>query len=109
MLNAETMRRWREHPESFIEEALVDPKTQKLFVLLACELAFMHYAFSTDEDGNLRFSEGTYSCPRKSGKTTFAACLALVVLLLCAGTFPEVLIVANSVEQATKGVFQRIV
>jgi hypothetical protein len=40
-----------------------------------------------------------YSCPRKSGKTTFEAIIELTMTPLYGGAFPESYILANSLEQ----------
>jgi phage terminase large subunit-like protein len=87
---------------------LVDPQTKKLFVLLAAELAFLGFALRVGANGRLEFSEWIYSAPRKSGKTTFAAALAILMLILNLGEYPEIIIVANSRQQAEDQVFKQI-
>lgn len=93
-----TIERWRAAPWEFVEEALADPETGRAYKLLPSERAFMERAFKTGEDGRLLYPEQLYACIKKSGKTAFAAILALVVALLYAGRYAEVVICANSLE-----------
>jgi hypothetical protein len=72
-LDSTGLSRWRDNPISFIEEILYDPETGRPFVLLDAERAFMRHAFRLDDNGRLLYPEQVYSCPKKSGKTTFAA------------------------------------
>ena len=71
------LARWRSNPISFIETVLYDPETKKPFKLLPAERAFLEHAFKRDDDGRLLYPEQIYSCPKKSGKTTFAGIHAL--------------------------------
>ena len=71
------LTRWRSNPISFIETVLYDPETKKPFKLLPAERAFLEHAFKRDDDGRLLYPEQIYSCPKKSGKTTFAGIHAL--------------------------------
>ena len=76
-----------------------DPETKKPFKLLPAERAFLEHAFKLDDSGRLLYPEQIYSCPKKSGKTTFAAIHALTTLLLFGGAYPEATICANDQEQ----------
>jgi phage terminase large subunit-like protein len=58
------------------------------------------------ESGKLLYSEWLYSCPKKSGKTTFAALCTLTLLLLFGGQFAEGTLAANDQEQAQGRVFK---
>jgi hypothetical protein len=100
--------RWRSNPISFIETVLHDPETKKPFKLLPAERAFLEHAFKRDDDGRLLYPEQIYSCPEKSGKTTFAGIHALTTLLLFGGSYPEATICANDYEQAQARVFTMI-
>jgi Phage Terminase len=100
--------RWRSNPISFIETVLHDPETKKPFKLLPAERAFLEHAFKRDDDGRLLYPEQIYSCPKKSGKTTFAGIHALTTLLLFGGSYPEATICANDYEQAQARVFTMI-
>ena len=100
--------RWRSNPISFIETVLYDPETKKPFKLLPAERAFLEHAFKLDDSGHLLYPEQLYSCPKKSGKTTFAGIHALATLLLFGGSYPEATICANDQEQSVGRVFTMI-
>jgi phage terminase large subunit-like protein len=102
------LSRWRSDPISFIEAVLHDPETKKPFKLLPAERAFLEHAFKRDDNGRLLYPEQIYSCPKKSGKTTFAAIHALTLLLLFGGAYPEATICANDQEQSVGRVFTMI-
>ncbi|SRR5579883_502344 len=103
-----TLRRWRANPLEFIETVLVNPETNEPFELLPAERAFLEHAFQMRPDGKLLYNEWLYSCPKKSGKTTFAAMVILTVVLLFGGRFPEAFALANDQEQAQSRVFEFI-
>ena len=100
--------RWRSNPISFIETVLHDPETKKPFKLLPAEHAFLEHAFKRDDDDRLLYPEQIYSCPKKSGKTTFAGIHTLTTLLLFGGSYPEATICANDQEQSVGRVFTMI-
>ena|SRR5215472_13581632 len=83
------LARYRDNPVLFVEEVLVDPETGKPFVLLEAERQFLRHAFTTGEDGRLLYSELMYACPKKSGKTTFAAIFVITILALFGDAYPE--------------------
>jgi phage terminase large subunit-like protein len=103
-----TLMRWRRNPISFIQQCLRDSETGKPFKLLDAERRFLAHAFQLSNDGRLLYPEQVYSCPKKSGKTTFAAIHALTMMLLFGGRYPEVTICANDLEQACGRVFEMI-
>jgi hypothetical protein len=107
-LNQQTLNRWRRNPISFINEALCNPETGKPFILLDAERRFLAHAFQLGEDGRLLYPEQIYACPKKSGKTSFAAIHALTTTLLFGGRYPEATICANDLEQARGRVFEMI-
>jgi terminase large subunit-like protein len=107
-IDAAALKRWRANPVLFVEECLIDPETKRPFVLLEAEKRFLEHAFQTDEYGRLRYPELLYACPKKSGKTTFAAIIVLTMLLLFGGSYPEATICANDYEQAQARVFTMI-
>ena len=90
-------------PLAFIRH-LNDPETGQPFVLNAAEALFLKHAFKTGSDGRLLYPELLYSCPKKSGKTTFAA-LLLLYCTLNFGRFGEGYALANDYEQAQGRVF----
>jgi hypothetical protein len=97
---------WRRHPIEFIETALFDPETHAPFELLPAERAFLERAFELSPGGKLLYREWLYSCPRKSGKTTFEAIVTLAMTLLYGGAFPESYLLANSLEQGKGRCFE---
>jgi phage terminase large subunit-like protein len=105
-LDHSAFERWRRSPINFIETVLHDPETKRPFQLLPAERAFIHHAFKLDDNGRLLYPEQLYSCPKKSGKTTFAAIHALTLILLFGGAYPEATLVANDFEQAQGRVFE---
>jgi hypothetical protein len=104
----QTLTRWRRNPISFIQQCLRDPDTGKPFKLLDAERRFLAHAFQLGDDGRLLYPEQIYACPKKSGKTTFAAIHALTTTLLFGGRYPEATICANDLEQARGRVFEMI-
>ena len=94
--------RWRANPLAFIAEVICDPETGRPFHLLDAERTFLQHAFYVTPAGRLRYPEQLYSCPKKSGKTTFAAIHTLTLVLLFGGSYPEATLVANDLEQAAR-------
>ena len=107
-LDRKALKRYRADPCAFIEECLINPETGKPFVLLPAEREFIAFAFQTDERGRLLYPELVYACPKKSGKTGFAAMLTLTMLLLYGGSRPEAITAANDYEQSVARVFATI-
>jgi phage terminase large subunit-like protein len=105
-LTLAVLARWRADPISFVEAVLHDPETRRPFVLLPAERAFLAHAFRLGDDGRLLYPEQVYSCPKKSGKTTFAALHVLTLTLLFGGAYPEATLCANDMEQARGRVFE---
>jgi phage terminase large subunit-like protein len=101
-----TLRKWRASPLDFIESVLHDPETGKPFKLLPAQRAFLEHAFTLDESGRLVYRELVFSCPKKSGKTTFEAIVVLTMTILFGGTFPEAFFLANDQEQARSRGFE---
>jgi phage terminase large subunit-like protein len=101
-----TLQRWRRCPLEFIESVICDPETGRPFKLLPAERAFLEHAFKIDAHGRLVYRELVYSCPKKSGKTTFAALVMITMVLLFGGAYPEAFALANDMEQAAGRVFE---
>jgi phage terminase large subunit-like protein len=100
------LSRWRADPVSFVEDVLHDPETGKPFVLLEAERAFMRHAFAFGPDDRLAYPELVYGAPKKSGKSTCAAIIVLVMVLLRRdGKFSEGYCCANDFEQAQSRTF----
>jgi phage terminase large subunit-like protein len=102
------LARYRADPILFVEEVLIDPATGKPFVLLDAERQFLRYAFAMAPDGRLLYSELVYACPKKSGKTTFAAIFVIAILILFGDAYPEAICAANDYEQSVGRVFAAI-
>ena len=106
-LDGTTLSRWKASPISFVEEVLHDPETGKPFVLLrgrASRSCGMRSRSMTTVVCSIPSS--VYGAPKKSGKTTLAALIVLVMVLLRNdGRFAEGYCVANDFEQAQSRVF----
>ena len=107
-LDKSALEHWRRDPTSFIEQVLFDPETGEPFRLLPAERTFLEHAFKTNEQGRLLYPEQVYSCPKKSGKTGFAAMHLLATTLLFGGRYGEGYALANDEEQARSRVFQAV-
>jgi hypothetical protein len=93
-------------PEAFIEEVLINPETGQHFILTSAERVFLSHAFKLTPDGRLKYPELVWSCPKKSGKTSFAAMLTIYMVLVLGGRFAEGYAAANDLEQSQGRVFQ---
>jgi phage terminase large subunit-like protein len=105
-LDAGALSRWRANPATFIESVLINFETGKPFELLPAERQFLNHAFQLRPNGKLAYPELLYSCPKKSGKTTFAALCTLTVILLFGGSYAEATLAANDQDQAVGRVFE---
>lgn len=108
MIARTTLARWRANPINFIQQVLINPETNRPFVLLDAERVFLTHAFLTGADGRLLYPEQIYACPKKSGKTTFAAIYVITIILLYGGAYPEAICAANDYEQSVGRVFAAI-
>ena len=102
------LERWRANPIGFIQQMLIDPETNRPFVLLDAERVFLTHAFAIGADGRLLYPEQIYSCPKKSGKTTFAAIYLITMVLVYGGAYAEGICAANDYEQSVERVFAAI-
>ena len=107
-LDTAAIDRWRADPIAFIEHVLYNPETRQPFVLLDAERAFLAHAFKLGDNGKLLYPEQLYSCPKKSGKTTFAALMILTMVTLYGGHFAEAYALANDQEQSIARVFMMV-
>ena len=99
---------YRKNPALFVEKVLVNPETGKPFVLLEAERQFLRHAFTRGQDGRLLYFELMYACPKKSGKTTFAAIFVITILVLFGDAYPEAICAANDYDQSVGRVFAAI-
>jgi phage terminase large subunit-like protein len=102
------LARWRAKPTEFIETILHNPDEGRPFVLLDAEREFLKHSYKLDENGRLLYPEQVYACPKKSGKTGFAALHLITTILLFGGRFGEAYALANDQEQAQSRVFAAI-
>jgi phage terminase large subunit-like protein len=107
-LDQSALARWRADPARFIEEVMINPEDGQPFQLLPAERLFLRYAFRTNDDGRLLYPEQVYSCPKKSGKTAFAAMHLLTTTLIFGGKYAEGYALANDFEQAQGRVFAAV-
>ena len=108
MIPKTVLARWRANPIGFIQQVLINPETKRPFVLLDAERAFLTHAFVTGPDGRLLYPEQIYACPKKSGKTTFAAIYVITMVLLYGGAYAEAICAANDYDQSVGRVFAAI-
>ena len=108
VLDHTALMHWRADPIAFIERVLCDPETAEAFVLLEAERDFLKLAFALGADGKLLYPELVFGAIKKSGKTTLAGIIVLVMILLFGGRFAEGYCVANDLEQAQSRVFLMI-
>ena len=108
MIPKTMLARWRGNPIGFIQQVLINPVTNWPFVLLDAERVFLTHAFRTGADGRLLYPEQIFACPKKSGKTTFAAIYVITLVLLYGGVHPEAICAANDYDQSVGRVFAAI-
>ena len=89
-------RRWRCSP---------GPPHGRAAPTVGSERDFLAHAYQTDDSGRLVHSEQLYACPKKSGKSGFAAMHLLTTTLVFGGRFAEGYAIANDLEQAQGRVF----
>src|SRR5262249_48794023 len=102
------LTRYRANPVLFVENVLINPETGKPFVLLNAEKKFFKYAFKRGRNGRLLYPELVYACPKKSGKSTFAAIYIITMVLLFGGAYAEAICAANDYDQSVGRVFEAI-
>ncbi len=103
---ADEIERWRRRPDAFVGEVLRDPETREPFKLYPAEERFLREGLTLTADGRLPFPELTFSGPKKTGKTGFAAMGLIYVVVVLGGPYAEGYCVANDFEQAQGRVFQ---
>jgi Phage Terminase len=102
------LTRYRANPVLFVEDVLINPETGKPFVLLTAEKKFFKHAFKRGRNGRLLYAEQVYACPKKSGKSTFAAIYIITMVLLFGGAYAEAICAANDYDQSVGRVFEAI-
>jgi hypothetical protein len=103
------LARWKSDPCTFFDDGvIVDPETQRPFILYPAEKLFLRHALTLTPDGRLPYPELVFSAPKKSGKTALAAMIVLYVILVLGGPYAEAYCVANDFDQAQGRVFAAI-
>jgi phage terminase large subunit-like protein len=98
---------WRD-PIAFIEQVLINPETNRPFVLYAEQKTFLREAFELDAEGLMRYTELCFSAGKKSGKTGLAAMIVIYVAVVLAGQGGEINCLANDLEQSQSRVFKAV-
>lgn len=100
------LEQYRRDVVKFAEEQFYLPQTGKPIKLLKHQKKILRLAF-TPVRGRMPYSTVVYSCPKKSGKTTIGALVALW-WALSQEPYNEIFLCANDWEQAKSRVFQAI-
>jgi phage terminase large subunit-like protein len=98
--NGTAIARWRNDPVAFIEQVLIDPDTKKPFRLYEAQRRFLAEAFRLTDNGRLVHNELLFSGPKKLGKSTYSAMIAIYVAVCLAGVGGEIWFLANDAEQS---------
>ena len=89
-------------------KCLCDPETGEPFILLEAERAFSCAHSRSTTMAGCSIPSWCFGAIKKSGKTTLAGIIVLVMILLFGGRFAEGYCVANDLEQAQSRVFTMI-
>lgn len=73
----------------------------KPFILEPWQLDFVNEAFRLDDDGTRVYQTALLGIPRKNGKSTLAAAIALYLLVADGEPGPEVVLASGSADQAS--------
>jgi len=106
VLGNRTLKRYRAEPAAFITEVLRNPETGMSFNLLPAEIKFLEHALRTGPNGRLLYPQLVYACPKKSGKTAFAAMFMITTIVLLGSRYAEGYSAANDYEQAQSRSFE---
>jgi phage terminase large subunit-like protein len=125
--------RWGNRPVEFIRDCIRDPKTFKYardpktnqlvrdhkgrlikvyqpFKLFPQQERFIREAFTLTPEGHFPYADMIYSTPKKNGKSSTAAMLALYTAIVIGDRQPysSVYVISNDLEQSTSVVFELI-
>lgn len=75
-------------------------ESKKPIVLASHQSDILRHCFTPGPDGRLPYETIVYSCPKKSGKTTLAALVALYFALYLTPADGELYLLANDLEQS---------
>jgi hypothetical protein len=82
---------------------LRDPETGQPFELFPGQAEFIRHAYTLTPEGRLPYADAIYSAPKKNGKSTTGAMLALYSAVVVGGPYAEVYCLANDYEQSQGG------
>lgn len=102
-----TIDLWRRDIVAWAESQFILAETGRPIKLEPHQKAVLRQAFTPDKEGRLPYSEVVYSAPKKSGKTTIGAMVALW-FALTQEPYNEIFCVANDEEQAQGRVFKDV-
>ena len=74
---AQALTRWKADPISFIAEVLREPRSGKPYKLFPEQERFIREAFTLTPEGRLPYDTAVYATPKKNGKSTTGAMLAI--------------------------------
>ncbi|MBV8774602.1 MAG: hypothetical protein JO166_20035 [Deltaproteobacteria bacterium] len=97
---------WRRDPAKFITQVLINPETKQPFQLYDAQRQFLQEGFRLTPDGRLVHTELVFSGPKKLGKSTFSAMIAIYVAVCLAGENGEISFLANDADQAVSRGFK---
>src|SRR5262249_7479812 len=90
---------------AFITEALINPQTDRPFVLFEAERTFLQHAFTPTPDGDLPYRDILWSCIKKSGKSTYGALCLLYTVICLGGKFSEAYVISNDLWRGKDRIF----
>ncbi|MCZ6688849.1 MAG: hypothetical protein ACE1Z6_12385 [Candidatus Methylomirabilales bacterium] len=100
--------RYATDPVAFIDDLVQKNELGRPFYLLDHQREILRLAFTFDKEERLAYDTIMFSCPKKSGKTTINAALALWWAFTQEAP-NEIPLVANDFEQAVSRVFKAMV
>lgn len=107
MLSKSDLSRYRSDISAFAEEQFFIPETRRPIVLEPHQKRILRDIFTVDGDGRFPYETIVYSAPKKSGKTTISALIALWFALTQEAP-NEIYCCANDFEQSVGRVFKTI-
>jgi phage terminase large subunit-like protein len=103
---AQALARWKADPVAFIAEVLREPRSGKPYHLFPEQERFIRTGFTLTHEGRLPYDTAVYATPKKNGKSTTGAMLAVYAAVVLGGRFAAVYILANDEEQSVGIIFE---
>jgi phage terminase large subunit-like protein len=98
--------KWKRDPVSFVREVLREPRSGKPYNLFPEQKRFIREAFTLTPAGRLPYATAVYSTPKKNGKSTTGAWLAIYCATVIGGPYAAVYILANDQDQSAGVIFE---